>query len=183
VDHRSLKDQGVDDRWPQIHLGVAAAGMLERATKREALVQHPKVDRFRAIQQFNDRVADLDRAIAVERARLETEATERQHLEQQRQAWAWSMTQVAVSVLQTIQQATYEGKHYRFGWDGKTLTVEAKDGRGVLVRHRGDQWFVSDQITEADRDYCQTQGQALQPLLQGLALPPPPTVPKTYGER
>jgi len=86
-------------------------------------------------------------------------------------------------VLQTIQQATYEGKHYRFGWDGKTLTVEAKDGRGVLVRHRGDQWFVSDQITEADRDYCQTQGQALQPLLQGLALPPPPTVPKTYGER
>jgi len=306
VDHRSLQDQGVEDRLPQIHLGVAAAGMIERAARNETILEHPRVDQFREIQQFNDRVVDLDREIAQERARLEASAerqrleaeavaaerirleaeaavekarlaaaaaaerqrleaeaaaekarlaaevaaeaerqrleaaaaaekarleaeavaaaekarlaaeaervrleaeveAERQRLEAeaaalaektrlaaerqqqtaQREAWGWAMTKVAAAVLRAVQHATYEGKHYRFGYDGKTLTIAAKDGRGVLVSRQGDQLlFVSEQITEADRDYFQAQGQALQQRLPTLDVsPPPPTDPKTTWER
>jgi len=199
VDHRSLKDQGIDDRLPQIHLGVAAAGMIERAAKREAPVQHPRVERFQEIQQCNDRVAALDREIAEDRARLEAEAEAeaeaerrlvaerqqleaeaataekirleaeavgRQRLERQRQDWGGEMTKVAAAVLKVVQQATYESKHYRIVYKGDTLSIEAKDGRGVLVQRQGDQLFVSDQITEADRDYFHSTGQKLAALQQ-----------------
>ena len=112
-------------------------------------------------------------------------AAERQQQTAQREEWGWAMTKVAAAVLRAVQQVVYEGKHYRFRFDGKTLTIEAKDGRGVLVSRQGDQLlFVSDQITEADRDYFQAQGQALQQRLPTLAvLPPPPTDPKTTWER
>ena len=133
----------------------------------------------------------LAAAAEAERQRLAAEATalagkmrlaaERQQQTAQREEWGWAMTKVAAVVLRAVQQVVYEGKHYRFRFDGKTLTIAAKDGRGVLVRRQGDQLlFVSDQITEADRDYFQAQGQALQQRLPTLdVLPPPPMDPKT----
>lgn len=235
VDHRSFKDQGVDDRLPQIHLGVAAAGMIERAAKNETILEHPRVDRFREIQQFNDRVVDLDREIAQERARLaaaaeaerrlvaerqrlaaeaaaerqrlaaeaaaeaekvrleveaerqqlvaeaeaervrlEAEAAaergrleaERRRQTQQRQEWGSEVYTTAALVLEVAEKTAYEGKLYRFVQDGDTLTVEAKDGRGVLVKSQGDQPFVSDQLTEADWRYCRDRRQKLEAFQQ-----------------
>jgi hypothetical protein len=259
VDHRSLKDQGIEDRLPQIHLGVAAAGMIERAARNKTLLEHPRVDRFQAIQQFNDRVVDLDREIAQERARLAAAATaerqrleaeaaaekarlaaeaervrlaveaarqrlaaeaeaERQRLEaeaaaekarlaaaaehqrlaaeamaaaermrlaaaaaaaergrlaaerrrqtQQRQEWGSEVYTTAALVLEVAEKPEYEGKLYRFVQDGDTLTVEAKDGRGVLVKGQGDQAFVSDQLTETDWRYCRDRRQKLEAFQQ-----------------
>ena len=236
VDHRSFKDQGVDDRLPQIHLGVAAAGMIERAAKNETFLEHPRVDRFQEIQQFNQRVADLDQEIAEERARLaaedeklhlaaeaesqrlaaEAEAerqrlaaeaaeaervrleaevkavavekarleAERQQQTEQREEWGREIALVAATALNVAGKTAYEGELFHLVLDGGRLTVTAKDGRGVLVQSQGEQLFVSDQITEADRDYFRAQGQALQQRLQAMGvLPPPPTNQKTTWER
>ena len=266
VDHRSLKEQGLDDRLPQIHLGVAAAGMVERAARNETLLEHPRVDRFQEIQQFNQRVADLDQEIAEERARLAAEAeklrlevaaesqrlaaeaeaerqrlaavaaeklrlevaaesqrlaaeaeaerqrlaaeaaeaervrleaevkavavekarleAERQQQTEQREEWGREIALVAATALKVAGKTAYEGELFHLVLDGGRLTVTAKDGRGVLVQSQGDQLFVSDQITEADRDYFRAQGQALQQRLQAMAvLPPPPTNQKTTWER
>lgn len=208
--NRSLKDQGVDDRLPQIHLGVAAAGMIARAAKKETDLQHPRVDRFREIQQFNQRVADLDQEIAEERARLAAEAeklrleakAERQRLEaeaaeaervrleaevkavaaekarleaerqqqtEQREEWGWEIALVAATALKVSGKTAYEGELFHFLLAGGKLTVTAKDGRGVLVQRQGYQLFVSDQITEGDRNYFQLQGQRLAAWQQQLA--------------
>jgi len=73
VDHRRLAEQAVTDRLPQLHLGVAATGMIERASVQSVVLEHPRIKRFHARQQFNDSMVLLNRELAEETARLAAE--------------------------------------------------------------------------------------------------------------
>ena len=277
VDHRRLEEQGVTDRLPQLHLGVTATGMIERANSQQMVLEHPRLSRFHEIQQFNESMVLLNREIAEETARLaaaqqeaarqlqaqqqqeawgramaagatprlqaiwESEragrpklktvtfgdyqmrlgeegqpslyrgdhlvlgsvagaesaqglteqacrSVERWHtlsqqraqerLQQQlaeqqqqerlqqwaRQAWGKQMALIAGGFLRVQKQTEYEVKNYRFRRNGDTLTIESKDGRGILVtyHHSSNTVTMSDHCTEVDRDYFQALEAAWQ---------------------
>ncbi len=72
------------------------------------------------------------------------------------------MAAVAQLALALVGKPVVEGPRYRITKDGQTLTLAATDGRGVLLRLRGDQIQVSEHLTRADSDHFQGQRAALQ---------------------
>jgi len=67
---------------------------------------------------------------------------------------------IAALALSYAKVEKFEGQHYQF--DRNSIT--AKDGRGVLVSREGDLLVVSEQLTEADREFFRTQQRKLQQL-------------------
>lgn len=145
VDHRSLAARGIA-RQPQIHLGRRVMGLLKRNRQADFL-SHPRLLRYQAITQRNAELSRLEEEIAVEKQRIDM---------------ANELLTAAHLVLKLAKRKTVKGKRYEF--DQNSIT--AKDGRGILVSRQGDLLVLSEQLTEADRDYFKQQQEHLQNLMQ-----------------
>jgi len=143
VDHRTLEAQGITDRMPQIHLG-RILGLLKRK-RRQQLLSHPRMQRYQQISRTNAVIAQLKKEIAHEEHLL---------------AIGSEILPIANLALSYAKVEKFEGQHYQF--DRNSIT--AKDGRGVLVSREGDLLVVSEQLTEADREFFRTQQRKLQQL-------------------
>lgn len=199
IDYRSLKDQGVEDRLPQIHLGVTVAGILERAEEQGKEVSHPRLDRFNEIEKYNTTAAELiaelqivDQSLAQEKALLEALFTQDEEpavlqpeeieaetitvplipqqvkavvqskaVEQRHEEIATEMLKTAAAALSFAKQTSYEGDLYKLELKGQTLSITAKDGRGLLVSRQGDRLVIYSPPTEADLVHFREQRRRL----------------------
>ncbi|UBF30758.1 hypothetical protein K9N68_39880 (plasmid) [Kovacikia minuta CCNUW1] len=93
----------------------------------------------------------------------------------QRESWGREMAAVIKLAQKIAGKMESDGPRYRITYDGQTLTLAAKDGRGVLMRIQGDQIQVSEPLTKADYDHFQEQLPALRALQeqQNSAKTPP----------
>jgi len=199
IDYRSLKDQGVEDRLPQIHLGVTVAGILKRAEAQGKEVSHPRLDRFNEIKKYNTTAAELiaelqivDQALAQEKALLEAlfiqdeepavlqpeeieaetitvplipqqvkAVVQSKAVEQRHEEIATAMLKTTAVALSFAKLTSYEGDLYKLELKGQTLSITAKDGRGLLVSRRGDRPVIHSPPTEADLIHFREQRQRL----------------------
>lgn len=135
---------------------VAVAPALRRALEPQPVAIEP------ALTETADQAAGLTEPIGADSDRVDaltrqqTEAN-LQALALSRQAWAQEMARIAAQILQLTRKAEYEGEHYRWVLNDRVLTIEAKDGRGVLVKYQRHDMMVNHAITEADKNYFQAQ--------------------------
>ncbi len=82
-------------------------------------------------------------------------------VEQRHEEIATEMLKTAAAALSFAKQTSYEGDLYKLELKGQTLSITAKDGRGLLVSRQGDRLVIYSPPTEADLVYFREQRRRL----------------------
>ena len=82
-------------------------------------------------------------------------------VEQRHEEIATAMLKTAAVALSFAKLTSYEGDLYKLELKGQTLSITAKDGRGLLVSSQGDRPVIHSPPTEADLIHFREQRQRL----------------------
>ena len=165
IDHRSLPEQGVDDRLPQIHLGANVVAMKKKAERKGETFDHPRWERYQEIEQFNTRMRKLEQDIQEETAlpsqtvplplapatadtrsdaTAKSNATGSEHsvsMEQLQQE-AEVFAPVIFQYLKERKVRSLEGDRIWIQWSDNGLTYQRKADSALLLhaQRTGDRW-------------------------------------------
>ncbi len=156
IDRRTLEEQGIN-RIPQIHLGPNVAAMMARGIATE------RGDRYLSIQVANQEIDALERKITAKQKTIAegSQTNEKDHdisvQPQNKQHQAnLAVAATAYKLLNRFGEPmpdgteVCEGNKYRFfrSLKDKSLTIEAKDGRGIILSW--NQGKLSEELSQQD---------------------------------
>jgi len=171
-----------DPRIPQIHLGSYAA--MQKGLEDSGKIvpnRSKRLEAFREIEETNSAIqAQLDQIqkenaqakarirqqlAALEQEIAEARAIANQQLQTERserhEKIATEMLKTAAFAFCFAKLTSHEGDLYKLELKGQTLSITAKDGRGLLVSRQGDRPVIHSPPTEADLVHFREQRQRL----------------------